>query len=164
MGMTSRERAGGIEIRKAAESEFAVMAEFRLAMFRDMAAAAGESSDAVEALRGPNEAWIARHFGRDFDEWLAQAEGEVVASAGVIWFEHPPGPTNPGGTEAYILNVYTRPDWRKRGLARTLVDRIVAEARSRGIRRVWLRASPEGRPLYVDMGFAESNYLQLREG
>ena len=156
--------AEGIRIRKAGESDLAVMADFRLAMFGDMATAAGESPDSMEWLREPNETWLGRHFGRDFDEWLAESNGEVVASAGVMWLEHPPGPRNPGGTEACILNVYTRPQWRNRGLARTLVDLIVAEARSRGVRRIWLRASPQGRPLYVDMGFAEANYMQLREG
>jgi ribosomal protein S18 acetylase RimI-like enzyme len=63
--------------------------------------------------------------------------------------------------EAYILNVYTRPEARRMGLARALMDRLVEAARAAGARRVWLRASADGRLLYESMGFREGDYLQL---
>jgi GNAT superfamily N-acetyltransferase len=47
------------------------------------------------------------------------------------------------------------------GLARALMERLVEEARRAGVRRIWLRASAEGRPLYEGMGFRPGNYLQL---
>jgi ribosomal protein S18 acetylase RimI-like enzyme len=78
-----------------------------------------------------------------------------------MWFPHPPGPINPVGLEAYILNVYTRPDARRMGLARALMERLVEEARAAGVRRIWLRASDDGRPLYEAMEFRAGNYLQL---
>ncbi len=114
-----------------------------------------------EAMRRANEAWVAEHFGRDFSAWIADLDGRPVASAGLLWFFHPPGPTNPIGREAYILNVYTRPRARRLGLARALMERLVEEARVAGVRRVWLRASDAGRPLYESMGFRTSNYVQL---
>ena len=87
-------------------------------------------------------------------------DGVAAASAGLLWFPHPPGPVNPVGLEAYLLNVYTRPEARHRGLARKLVERAVGEARSAGVRRIWLRASPAGRPLYEELGFGRGDYLQ----
>jgi ribosomal protein S18 acetylase RimI-like enzyme len=71
------------------------------------------------------------------------------------------GSVNPGGTEAYILNVFTRPEARRLGLARALMDRLVQEARAAGVRRIWLRANDEGRPLYEAMGFRTGRYLEL---
>ncbi len=112
-------------------------------------------------LREANAAWLARHLGSDFEAWLAEAEGRPVGSAAVMWFAHPPSPVNPIGLEAYILNVFTEPAWRRRGVARALMERLVDEARARGVKRIWLRASDDGRPLYESMGFRESNYLQL---
>ena len=47
------------------------------------------------------------------------------------------------------------------GLARALMDRLVEAARAAGARRVWLRASADGRLLYESMGFREGDYLQL---
>jgi hypothetical protein len=42
------------------------------------------------------------------------------------------------------------------------MDALVADARSLGLRRVYLRTSEEGRPLYLGMGFRDpGNYLSL---
>jgi GNAT superfamily N-acetyltransferase len=112
-------------------------------------------------LREANERWMYEHFGRDFVAWMADLDGRPVATAGLLWFAHPPGPINPGGLEAYILNVYTRPEARRMGLARALMERLVHEARAAGVRRIWLRASAEGRPLYESIGFRTGDYLQL---
>lgn len=120
----------------------------------------GQQIDMV-TLRETNERWLDEHFGRDFVAWMAELDGQTAASAGLMWFPHPPGPTSPGGLEAYILNVYTRPESRRMGLARALMERLVDEARAAGVRRVWLRASDAGRPLYEDMGFHADNFLQL---
>ena len=114
-----------------------------------------------ETLRQANEKWLGEHLGRDFFAWIADLDGRPAASAGLMWFPHPPGPINPVGLEAYILNVYTRPDSRRMGLARALMERLVEEARAAGVRRIWLRASDDGRPLYEAMDFRAGNYLQL---
>jgi GNAT superfamily N-acetyltransferase len=114
-----------------------------------------------DTLRRANEKWLGEHLGTDFFAWIADLDGRPAASAGLMWFPHPPGPINPVGIEAYILNVYTRPEARRMGLARALMERLVEEGRAAGVRRIWLRASDDGRPLYEAMGFRTGNYLQL---
>jgi GNAT superfamily N-acetyltransferase len=159
--MTSQIDASRISIRPATSSDAAALVEFRLAMLTDMfGPEAGLTAD-PGAFRAANERWVDEHFGRDFIAWIADLDGKPVASAGLIWFDHAPGPTNPIGREAYILNVYTRPEARRMGLARTLMERLLGEARAAGVRRIWLRASDDGRPLYEAMGFQPANYMQL---
>jgi GNAT superfamily N-acetyltransferase len=155
--MTTPPGSGRVSIRPAARADLPTILEFRLAML----AAVFPAPEDPEALRRDNAAWLEEHFQHDFMAWMADLDGRPVASAGLLWFPHPPGPTNPAGLEAYILNVYTRPEARRLGLARALMERLVAEARRAGVRRIWLRASDEGRPLYESMGFGPSNYLQL---
>ena len=162
--MRAQLEAGRVSIRPAVPSDMATLAEFRLAMFDDMAGAAAEPAPRPESLRRDNESWLAEHMGRDFFAWIAEIDGRPVASAGLVWFAHPPGPLNPIGKEAYILNVYTRPEARRRGLARALMERLVDEAGRAGVRRIWLRASDEGRPLYESMGFRAGNYMELKAG
>lgn len=157
---------GRVLIRPAAAADQATLVEFRLAMFADMAARkprteAVSPTDAA-ALREVNERWLGEHFGRDFISWIAELDGRPVASAGLLWFAHPPGPVNPGGLEAYILNVYTRPEARRMGLAQALMERLIEEARAAGVRRIWLRTSDKGRPLYESMGFRPGDYLELK--
>jgi GNAT superfamily N-acetyltransferase len=160
--MTAQLDAGRVSIRPAVPSDLATIVEFRLAMFDDISGAEAGLTPRPESLRRDNERWVAEHLDRDFFAWIAELDGRPVASAGLIWFAHPPGPLNPIGKEAYILNVYTRPEARRLGLARALMERLAEEARLAGVRRVWLRASDEGRPLYESMGFRAGNYLELK--
>jgi len=163
--MKSQFNTGRVLIRPATAADQATLVEFRLAMFADMAArrprAEAVSPTDPAAVREANERWLDEHFGRDFISWIAELDGRPVASAGLLWFAHPPGPVNPGGREAYILNVYTRPEARRMGLAGALMERLVEEARAAGVRRIWLRTSEEGRPLYEAMGFRTGDYLEL---
>ena len=154
---------GRVLIRPAVAADQATLLEFRLALLADRRPRVEAMSPADPAvLREANERWLDDHLGRDFISWVAELDGRPVASAGLLWFAHPPGPANPGGMEAYILNVYTRPEARRMGLARALMERLVKEAQSAGGRRIWLRASDQGRPLYVAMGFRTGDYLELR--
>ena len=58
--------------------------------------------------------------------------------------------------------MYTLPAWRRQGIARDLLCRVVGEARSRGCGAVQITASDAGVPLYRSIGFApNANFLQL---
>jgi len=150
---------GRIAIRPARQADLEELLEYRLAMLEELSAERAHSPAATD-LTEANRTWFADHLGRDFQAWIADVDGTAAASAGLLWFHHPPSPMNPAGLEAYLLNVYTRPEARRRGLARKLVERAVGEARSAGVRRIWLRASSSGRPLYEELGFASGDYLQ----
>lgn len=98
--------------------------------------------------------------------WLAEADtqkgGKQIVAAGTLaLFERPPYPGNLAGMEGYLLNMYTRPQWRQQGIATALLDAITAFARSRQLGKVWLHASEQGRPLYERIGFvANPAYLE----
>ena len=163
--MNAKSVSGGVFLRQATHSDLNALLEFRLAMLE--AVFPGETSGPEwdpAPLREANERWLGEHLGLDFQAWMAEVGGRVVASAGLLWFPHPPGPINPGGLEAYILNVYTLPEARRLGAARALMERLVEEAKAACVRRIWLRASDEGRPLYESMGFRAGNYMELKAG
>ncbi|NMO16112.1 GNAT family N-acetyltransferase [Pyxidicoccus fallax] len=89
-----------------------------------------------------------------FHVWLAMAGTEAVACSGLVPFERPPAASDLGGLEGYVLNMYTAPAWRGRGLARALLAELMAFAREAGMSKLWLHASEDGRPLYEKVGFA----------
>lgn len=60
---------------------------------------------------------------------------------------------NPSGRKAYIMNMYTRPEYRRRGIAYHTLDLLVKEIRRRGITSISLEATDMGRPLYKKYGF-----------
>lgn len=92
----------------------------------------------------------------DFIAWVAEGEGAIVATSGVTIFERPPNGANLAGLEAYLSNMYTLPGWRGRGLGTALVATIVAHLKATRVRRIWLHATDEGRPVYAKAGFVPS--------
>lgn len=78
---------------------------------------------------------------------------ELAGAGGVSFYRLLPTYHNPTGENAYIMNMYTRPACRRRGIAYRTLDFLVAAARERGVSRITLEASRMGRPLYEKYGF-----------
>jgi GNAT superfamily N-acetyltransferase len=57
------------------------------------------------------------------------------------------------GLDCGIYTVGTVPEWRRQGLARTLMQHVLADARRRGARTATLQSTRMGQPLYESLGF-----------
>jgi GNAT superfamily N-acetyltransferase len=143
----------GWSIRKAGMEDVDELIRLRLALLR--------TTRGVEALKDEESLVEAtrRYFAQAlpsgrFHAWVAVAEGRVVACSGLLPFERPPMPDTLASLEAYILNMYTEPGWRGRGIARALFTELMRFARELGVGRVLLHATADGRPLYEAIGFA----------
>ena len=99
--------------------------------------------------------------------WLASPSDDlnkIVAGAGVQLREVPPHPQPDAngkidivaGRQAIIQNVYTEPEWRRRGLAGLLIKRIIDWTREQGIQSLVLHASDDGRAVYERLGFIQT--------
>lgn len=62
---------------------------------------------------------------------------------------------------AHVNAVYVKPEYRRRGIARRLMEMAIAWARERGCTRVRLRSSDDGRGLYQTLGFAAGREMEL---
>jgi GNAT superfamily N-acetyltransferase len=89
----------------------------------------------------------------EFRAWVAQANAQLVACSGMVFYSRMPGMHGLASREAYVMNMYTYPDYRRQGIASELLKRMIQFARSAGARRVWLRATEIGRPVYEKIGF-----------
>jgi GNAT superfamily N-acetyltransferase len=65
-------------------------------------------------------------------------------------------PGDPAGRIGCVFSVATDEAWRRRGFSRACLTALLAWFREEGIRRVDLRASPEGEPLYRSLGFVRT--------
>lgn len=77
----------------------------------------------------------------------------LAATGGVSFYQVLPTYHNPTGKKAYIMNMYTRPEYRRRKIAFQLLERLVQECREKGITAISLEATDMGRPLYERFGF-----------
>lgn len=92
--------------------------------------------------------------------FLAESDGVVIACAILIWWPLLPTLTDFHRTRGYVSSVYTAPAYRRQGVARTLMENLMAHAREMGLSRLMLWASAMGRPLYLDLGFVPSRGLE----
>ena len=76
-----------------------------------------------------------------------------VGAGGISFYRVMPTFHNPSGNKAYIMNMYTHPDYRRRGIASAVLDLLVKEALTRGVEHISLEATSMGRPLYTKFGF-----------
>ena len=92
-------------------------------------------------------------------QWVAEVNGEIIATAALLFQEFPPTFTNPNGIniKGYVTNMYTAPEFRGQGIAKKLLDCLVIEAREHQVLKIWLGASKMGKPVYLDYGFQGSD-------
>lgn len=150
------------ETRRATVADAEVIAQQRRRMFADAGMAA-------EASMGPMTAnfvdWVRpRLADGSYVGWLVEEGGQLVGGAGLWVIDWPPHFMDEQPRRAYLLNFYVAPEMRRRGVARDLLARAVAEAKERGIKVVTLHASQFGKPVYEQAGFTMSNEMMLRLG
>ena len=75
-----------------------------------------------------------------------------VGAGGVSYYQVMPTYHNPTGWKAYLMNIYTHPDYRRQGLARRTLELLIQDAYTRGITAVSLDATAMGKPLYESRG------------
>jgi ribosomal protein S18 acetylase RimI-like enzyme len=153
-------------VRQADAADIPLIAHHRAAMFRDMGQLAPHRETALQAATA---AYLHEAMPRgEYMAWVAENSGSpsVVGGAGAQIRPILPRP-RPGdddfepGPEAIVLNVYVEPAWRRRGVADALMRALLDGLAARGIRRIVLHASDDGRPLYERLGFVATNEMRL---
>lgn len=96
-----------------------------------------------------------------FHAWLACSSERPVGGGAVLITPWPAHTYDLECRRATILNVYTDPEHRRRGIARRLMDTIISWCKQQGLARVTLHASDDGRHLYESLGFQDSNEMRL---
>jgi GNAT superfamily N-acetyltransferase len=155
-----------IEIRRATVTEANIIAEQRVVMFRDM----GTLDQSLEGLllnAATSQIRDAMASG-EYVAWLAHPADEpqrIVGGSGVQLRRLFPRPADDGktirvGREGIVLNVYVEREFRRRGLARRLMEEILAWLPSTDVVRLVLHASDDGRPLYESLGFVPTTEMR----
>jgi len=142
-------------IRRAALEDLDALVHLRLELIREVASEGGQpAAQVVEATRAYLEKKIPTG---EFVGWVAELNGQIVGTSGLVFFERPPHTANLTGIEAYIMNMYTLPEQRGHGISTDLMEAILEYLRQTQVRRIWLHASEAARPIYARMGFVPNH-------
>jgi ribosomal protein S18 acetylase RimI-like enzyme len=148
-----------LAIRPATLEDASTIAEQRRSMFFDMGYRDASILDPMTDAFLP---WVRQKMSAgEYLGWFAVAEdGSAAAGSGLWLMDWPPHMIGPGSRRGNILNVYTRPEFRRMGLARRLTETAVEWCRANGIATVILHASDEGREIYRALGFEPTNEMR----
>jgi GNAT superfamily N-acetyltransferase len=140
-----------VRIRRAEAADVEELTRLRLEFLRETAQVAQEHAP---ALMQATRSYFARALpAGEFIAFIAEHEGQIIATSGLVPFQRPPSQKNLAGREAYLLNMYTVAAWRRQGVASTLLAELITFARDAGIGRILLYATTDGRALYERAGF-----------
>lgn len=151
-----------IEICRAGLEDLELLMQWRMEVLHDVFSI--PENQPVEALAKENRRYYEQMLPSEghiacFAKW----NGKLAGCGGICIYQEMPSPDNPGGGCGYLMNIYTRPTFRGRGIGRRVVDWLVEQARMRNITRIYLETSDTGRSLYERSGFVEmQNMMQKR--
>ena len=148
-----------IEYRRLTEKDLDTFIEIRIGQLREEGAK--EDFD----LRPNLMDYYKRHMADGtFVSWLAvdsDADGEIIGTSGMSFVEKPPYFSCPSGRIGLLSSMFTDPNYRRLGIARELLGRVVADAKAYGCGCVQITASDMGVLLYTNFGFVKNgNFMQ----
>ena len=141
-----------IRYQRLTENELDTFIEMRIQQLREEGAK--EDIDLVPALHD----YYSRHMADGtFVSWLAMDGDRIVGTSGMSFVEKPPYFGCPNGRIGLLSSMFTDPDYRRMGIAKELLSRVINEARDYGCGTVQITASDMGVLLYTDFGFVKNN-------
>ena len=134
----------------------AVLTETRIEVLR-AANRLKDNVDMSEVRRQSEEYYISALNNDTHVAYLVYDEEKIIGTGGISYFQVMPTYHNPTGRKAYIMNMYTNPEYRRKGIALKTLDLLVEDAKAKGIAAISLEATDMGKPLYEKYGFVKMN-------
>lgn len=144
--------------KKLTEKELPTFIEMRINQLREEGAK--EDIDLHPALLD----YYNRHMADGtFVSWIALDGEKIIGTSGMSFVEKPPYFGCPSGKMGLLSSMYTNPNYRRKGIAKELLSRVVDEARDYGCGTVQITASDMGVLLYTNFGFVKNgNFMQYK--
>ncbi len=142
--------------RKATIDDLEILVETRIEVLRAVNHL-GADVDMSEVKKQSFEYYRSALENETHSAYLVFDEEQFVGAGGISYFQVMPSYHNPTGKKAYIMNMYTKPEYRRQGIASKTLDLLVSDAKAKGISVILLEATDMGRPVYEKYGFVSMN-------
>lgn len=151
------------EYKKASIEDIDELVRIRIIVLR----AANKLSDDVDMSVVERESCVYYKRALETGEhiaYLVYDNNTLMGAGGISFYQVMPTYHNPTGKKAYIMNMYTAPEYRRRGIALHTLDLLVKSAKEQGVLQIALEATDMGQPLYERYGFVKmENEMELKE-
>lgn len=145
--------------RKTTKADMKILMKLRLEMLREVNGWPGEYEYDENFIFESR-----RYFESGEQTTVIASNGETLvgcASLSYTWIM--PTFSHPTGNRAHLMNVYTRADYRRRGISKKMVEILIDEAKENGVTEISLDATEMGRPLYESLGFKASDSCMVMD-
>jgi len=107
----------------------------------------------ADTIRKNLYTYFNKHLSTDLIAFIAKENNEIISTAFLVIIEKPANPNFINGRTGEILNVYTRKNYRKLGIATNLIKNIILYTKENNIDLLELKATNDGYNLYKKLGF-----------
>ena len=147
-----------IEYKRLTEKELDNFIDKRIHQLREEGAK--EEIDLVPALKD----YYQRHMAEGtFVSWIALDGNTMIGTSGMSFVEKPPYFGCPSGKIGLLSSMYTDPDYRRKGIAKELLSRVIKDSKEYGCGTIQITASEMGVKLHTDFGFVHNeNFMQYK--
>ena len=149
-----------INYRKLRSDETDLIVNYRIAFLRELQGRQTEEKEII--LRK----YLTEYFQKalkdnTFIGWVAESDSKPVGFGGMVVQQIPGHFGILSGRVGYILNMYTIPGYRNKGIGSGIIDRFIEDGKQLGLSKVYLHASNDGITLYRKKGFIEADMPEL---
>ena len=151
-----------IVYKRLTDSELDTFIKMRISQLTEEYTVEGKSVPEGVDLKSALKDFYHRHMADGtFVSWIAMDGDKIIGTSGMSFVEKPPYFTCPTGKLGLLSSMYTDPNYRRMGIAKELLHRVVEEARNYGCGSVQITASNMGVKLYTVYGFKHNgNFMQ----
>lgn len=116
----------------------------------------GDVDECLPELMERNRVALERGFTDDTCMMIVAYRDGEVAGCGVLFLsDELPSLDNPSGINAILMNIYTRPQYRRMGVGTTVTKALIELAHRMCADKIILDATAAGAPIYRSLGFVD---------
>lgn len=138
---------------KATIKDIGVLTELRIAYLNEDLGVISDEN--LELMKSTLPSYYTKHLNKDLMVYVARDGEDIVSCAFLLIVEKPMSPSFITGKTGTVLNVYTKPDYRKKGYAKKLITTMLEDAKAEGLSIIELKATEDGYSLYKSVGFED---------
>lgn len=138
-----------MEIKKATQNDIDDLMQLRLEMLKVVNSLNEDANFDEKLIQCSREYFLTG----DQTTVFAMEGNKIAGCASISYITIMPTFSHPTGKRAHLMNVYTRKEFRRKGVGKMMINFLIDEAKSRGVTEISLDATDMGRPLYKALGF-----------
>ena len=140
-----------INIIKATSSDLDIVMSSRIEMLKVVNGLSEDTEFDIKFIDSTRE-----YFRNSDQTTVLAVDNDVIGCSTICYINVMPTFDHPSGKRAHIMNVYTRNNYRRQGIAYQMVRFLIEDAKQNGVTDISLDATELGRPLYEQCGFQKT--------